>query len=55
MTVEVFEKGSNFKNFVDIFWRVVRIEKNGGEYILVAENPPNDVLDAEKCELRVSY
>ena len=55
MIVEVFEKGSNFKKFVDIHWRVVRIEMDGGQYILVSENPPNEVIDADKYEFKVSY
>lgn len=55
MIVEVFEKGSDYKNFENIYFVVTGIVMNDGKYILTMESRPNAVINAREYELRVSY
>ena len=55
MIVQAFEKGSNFKKLIDIFYTVKSIKVDGGEFILVLENSPNEVLDTKEYEFKVCY
>lgn len=55
MIVEVFEKGSKFKNFINVYFGVTGIVVDDGKYILTMESRPNAVIDAREYELKVSY
>lgn len=59
MIVEVFFKGSHFKNLYDTFWNIKSIERDGDFFILVTDkymtNTENVVLNANEYELRVTY
>lgn len=59
MIVEVFFKGSNFKNLFDTFWNIKSIERSGNNFILVTDKYVTDnsniVLNVNEYELRVTY
>lgn len=59
MIVEVFVKGSNFKNLFDTFWNIKSIENDRANFILVTDKymtkNKNVVLDMKEYELRVTY
>ena len=55
MTVEMFERGTNFKVHIRNFWNVTQIKLDSGKYILIyAGKTKIDILNAEKFELRIS-
>jgi nitrate reductase NapAB chaperone NapD len=55
MTVEVFERGSNFKLHLCNFWNVDQVLSDSGKYILVINGKlSNTVLDALKVEFKIS-
>ena len=55
MIVEIFKKGTNFRNFVDIYYNVNSITTNDNKFILVLENSPNAIFNADVYEMKVSY
>lgn len=56
MIVEVFLKGSNFKDFFETFWSIEKIEHDNGNFILITEyGKDNIVLNSSDYELRVCY
>lgn len=59
MIVEVFFKGSNFKNIYDTFWNIKTIERDGNNFILVTDKYMTDnenvILNTSEYELRVAY
>lgn len=56
MIVEVFIKGSFFKNLYDTFWNVKSVVYDGGYFCLVFYNTKEKtiVLSREEYELRCS-
>lgn len=55
MIVEIFEKGSNFTNFINCYFGVQGITVNDEHYIIVMETRPNPVISAREYEMKVSY
>lgn len=58
MIVEVFFRGSSFKEFYDTFWNIKKINRSGHYFLLVREYEDKEYiiyLDTEKYELRVTY
>lgn len=59
MIVEVFFKGSNFKNIYDTFWNIKTIERDGNNFIFVTDKYMTDnenvILNTSEYELRVAY
>lgn len=56
MIVEVFLKGSNFKDFFKTFWNIEKIEHDNGNFIMITEyEKDNIVLNSNDYELRVCY
>ncbi len=54
MTVEVFERGSNFKTHLCNFWNINQVLFDSGKYILVADGKSNTVFEASNVEFKVS-
>ena len=57
MIIEVFKKGTCFKEHCDTFWNVKSVLRDGGSFILVHEDDAgkNQVLSCDEYELRVTY
>ena len=56
MIIEVFFKGSNFKDLFETFWNIEKIEHDNGSFILITEyGKDNIVLSSNNYELRVCY
>lgn len=56
MTIEVFKRGTNFKEFIYIEYGVNKIDNyhDSEKYTLIKENDINIVLDANEVELKIS-
>lgn len=56
MIVEVFKRGTNFKEFIYIEYNVDKIDNHfdSEKYILIKEHDINIVLDANEVELKIS-
>lgn len=55
MIVEVFKKGSCFREHIETVWQIKSILQDGGKFILITDEAQNVIFDAELCELRVTY